>query len=55
MSVIGAFDMLNRTLGNCIYCDIRQGCDLLKSVYGIDFCDTLELVENPKEYIDKDR
>lgn len=41
---------LDDNLGYCLRCDIKEGCDLLQSLYGIDICDTLKLIDNPKEY-----
>lgn len=55
MNISRAFDILDHTLGRgkCEECEVKEGCKLLQEVYNIDFCDTFELVSNPRKYIDK--
>lgn len=36
---------------SCLNCDKKEGCDLLQALYGIDYCEVIKLMEDPKEYL----
>ena len=36
---------------NCLECDKKEGCCLLEALYGIDYCEVIKLMKDPKEYL----
>ena len=50
MSIFDKIKKLENNLDKCLNCEVKEGCDVLQTLHGVDFCDALKAMENPKNY-----
>ena len=53
MSIFDKIKKLENNLDKCLYCEVREDCNVLQTLYGVNFCDAIKAIENPREYLEE--